>query len=342
MSLFIPEKIKVGFQERSDTYTKRLGYITYYDEKGKLRKETSWQRWRNDKIDPVECDNEPTEGFVLNRNGGGGRGWDSRAEFVRVWDPRGFEFEIGIGNLLLILAECDCTKGKGLEGKFVYAWSGTTLVLLPTSSKEYKEGQKYTALQDKKIYKKDLVPGRVYITKKDQLKYVYLGEFLNFYMKPNVRKKQMVFYKKCSYRDVWEPHFFKDLTRFACEESEEIVDNYAELVDDYNQSKYGSKAAKLLLKPLKDYNYSQDGDKFTEKFTQSHKTTWIENGKLHANEYIDRYALYNRHYYYSYNYAYAQKVPNPSNMGLYVELESGSQFKVHTFFYNGKADISYG
>ena len=43
--LFIPEKIKVGYQERSDTYTKRLAYVTYYDQKGKLRKEKSWKTW---------------------------------------------------------------------------------------------------------------------------------------------------------------------------------------------------------------------------------------------------------------------------------------------------------
>ncbi len=38
---FIPSKIKVGFQERSDTYTGKLAYIIYYDNKGVLRKERS-------------------------------------------------------------------------------------------------------------------------------------------------------------------------------------------------------------------------------------------------------------------------------------------------------------
>ena len=37
MSIYIPEKIKVGYQNRNDTYTKKLAYVIYYDEKGKLR-----------------------------------------------------------------------------------------------------------------------------------------------------------------------------------------------------------------------------------------------------------------------------------------------------------------
>lgn len=33
MSIYIPKKIKVGYQNRSDTYTKKLAYVIYYDEK---------------------------------------------------------------------------------------------------------------------------------------------------------------------------------------------------------------------------------------------------------------------------------------------------------------------
>lgn len=40
-NIFIPTKINIGFQERSDTYTGKLAYVIYFDEKGKLRKETS-------------------------------------------------------------------------------------------------------------------------------------------------------------------------------------------------------------------------------------------------------------------------------------------------------------
>lgn len=137
--LNIPDKIKVGFQKRSDTYTGKLSYITYINKKGKLAKETSWEGWRDKEIVPLEFDNEPTEGFVLNKKAGGySTGWNHRQTYCRVYDPRDFEFEISIENLLYILQECTSSKGKGLEGKFVYAWSGKDLVLLPVDSLDYK------------------------------------------------------------------------------------------------------------------------------------------------------------------------------------------------------------
>lgn len=175
--LNIPKIIKVGYQNRGNTYTGKLAYVIYIDEKGKVRKETSWNTWRDDKIDPNDFDNEPTEGFVLNKSGGGTRecySWNPRNEFIRVYDPRGFEFEISLANLLFILQECTSSKGKGLEGEFVYGWDGTSLVLIPTCCKEYKESLEFTALKSKKIPRKEMVEGNTYQTKSRE-KLVFLG-----------------------------------------------------------------------------------------------------------------------------------------------------------------------
>ena len=88
--LFIPSKIKVGFQNRRDTYTQRLAYIIYYDHANILRKEKSWQSWRDSKIEPLDFTNEPTEGFVLNKGVGGVRqsyGWNARKkEYTPFYD----------------------------------------------------------------------------------------------------------------------------------------------------------------------------------------------------------------------------------------------------------------
>ena len=141
-NIFVPQKINVGFQNRNDTYTGKLAYVIYYDEKGKLRKETSWQSWRDEKIPNEEYENVPTEGFVLNKKVGGveeSYGWDVRKTYTRIYDPRGFEFEITIPNLLWILENCNCIKGKGLEGEFVYGWDGKDLVLVPVDTPDYKE-----------------------------------------------------------------------------------------------------------------------------------------------------------------------------------------------------------
>ena len=141
-SIFVPKKINVGYQNRIGTYTGRLAYVIYYDEKGKLRKETSWNNWRDEKIPNDEFENVPTEGFVLNKHAGGvehSYGWDARKSYCRVYDPRNFEFEITIENLLYILQNADCIKGKGLQGEFVYGWDGKDLVLLPVESPDYKK-----------------------------------------------------------------------------------------------------------------------------------------------------------------------------------------------------------
>ena len=179
--LTVPSTIAIGQVKRSDTYTGRLGYVIYKDEKNVLRKQTSWENWRDKEIEPIYTDNVPTEGFVLNRNGGGNShsrysDYYSRAAFIRVYDPRDFEIEIKIENLLFILRYADCSRGKGLEGKFVYAWDGKDLVLLPEGCQEYKDSVEFTSLKSMKVTTKELSVGGTYYTK-DQQTVVYMGKF---------------------------------------------------------------------------------------------------------------------------------------------------------------------
>ena len=179
MSMFIPKKIKVGYQKRSDTYSQKLAYVIYYDTKNKLRKETSWQNWRDKDMGDDEFDNTPMEGFVLNKKVGGTRyHYDMRQTYTRVYDPRGFEVEITIPNLLHILEHTSSIRGKGLEGEFVYAWDGTELVLLPVSSPDYEDLQKKTEtlIENNYIKGSELVVGKTYGTI-DGEGYVYLGKY---------------------------------------------------------------------------------------------------------------------------------------------------------------------
>ena len=177
-NIFIPKKIKVGFQTRNDTYTKKLAYVIYYDQKNKLRKENSWEGWRDKKIEPEDYDNEPTAGFVLNKKVGGYQyHYDMRQTYVRVFDPRGFEFEITIPNLLYILENTSSIKGKGLEGEFVYGWDGKDLLLIPTSAPEYQDMQKMAnnLYEGEAIKAKDLILGATYGTANGSA-YVYMGK----------------------------------------------------------------------------------------------------------------------------------------------------------------------
>ena len=302
--LFIPEKCKVGFNPRTDTYSGKLGYVIAHDGK-KWRKEPSWLGWiyqyknnqetieksRNvfltqekklkysyenylndsdrakqsleeyvkksigtyenprvhigkitsdENLKPFEFENVPTEGFVLNRKvGGHSNGWNHRSTYCRVYDPRGFEFEISIPNLLFILQECNAYKGKGLEGSFVYSWDGKDLVLLPTSSLDYQESQKFTKLQDGKVGVKDLIEGFVY-KDKNMCEWVYLGKFSFLHDKYSHIKPSIshVFYSDKSY-DKFEG--YDSLSNFVQKASDVAVPNYAELLSKFNDSKFSQK-----------------------------------------------------------------------------------------------------
>jgi len=269
-NIFIPKKCKVGFNERSDTYTGVLGYVIYND--GKVwRKESSWESWRekfiepdeaerkkleqynndisrafeqvqnddyskrywwgskyvdiskatskeelmtllnyerhlyrnykessNEKIKVLEFDNEPLDGFVINKKAGGTKyGWNPRQTYCRIYDPRGFEFEITIPNLLYILENTNSIKGKGLEGKFIYGWDKKDLVLIPEDSPEYQEMVKFTELQDGKVLKKDMVKGNVYLNSQGE-RLTYLGDAyeLDYYGYIKGDKKKLWFARK--------------------------------------------------------------------------------------------------------------------------------------------------
>lgn len=179
-TIFVPQKINVGFQEREDTYTGKLAYVIYYDQKGKLRKETSWNNWRDHDIPNLEFDNVPTKGFVLNKKVGDYSGsWGNhRQAYCRIYDPRDFEFEITINNLLYILEHCSCSPGKGLDGEFVYAWDGKDLVLLPVESPDYIEIAEYSSrIKNSKQFKgKDLIIGATYLNRNNE-EIIYMGRY---------------------------------------------------------------------------------------------------------------------------------------------------------------------
>lgn len=266
-NIFVPKRIKVGFQNREDTYTKKLAYVIYFDEKGKLRKERSWNSWRDKDIESLEFNNEPTEGFVLNKHVGGCcSGWEHRNSYIRVYDPRNFEFEITVENLLYILENCNSIKGKGLEGSFVYGWDGKDLILIPILSPDYIEISKYNKLVHTKthIKAKDLILGATYQTKQDE-EWIYMGRFdyykdiyeripdgIGLYgmtkyknITKNINKgKYHYFVRECKYSWIddlqFETLILKSLgNKFISTISTDCVENYAELFDKLeHQSSY--------------------------------------------------------------------------------------------------------
>lgn len=254
-NLFIPTKIKVGFQERQGTFTGKLAYVIYYDTKGKLRKEQSWEGWRSKNIDPIDFENKPTKGFILNKDVQR-YGWEyysSGRSMIRIYDPRDFEFEITPANLLFILMNTNCFK-RELEGEFVYAYDGKDLVLLPTCCEEYKTSVAHTTLQGSKVSARDLKVGATYKDKKNE-DFIYLGRMrwlknkekyssIHYYVYEN----QHVFVKANS--TVEEPEFeAKDASKLAKLVNEDPIDNIAEYLVKAQESQYHQLPVFLSLKP---------------------------------------------------------------------------------------------
>lgn len=290
--IYIPTKIKVGFQERSDTYSRKLAYIIYQDSKNVWRKEASWESWRQKEgtpeeiqkviddynrdykqyidanlygfqkastleevkkhrsvqfatgVKPQEFKNEPIEGFVLNKKAGGySSGWNHRQTYCRVYDPRGFEFEISIPNLLYILENTNSVVGKGLEGKFVYGWQGKDLILIPENSVDYKEMQQFTNLQTKSVSTKDLIIGATYQTKQKE-KLVYLGRFDRYDRydsKTKVKKNQFYFWTGTGFTVKSSIDTLAECVDSQCtSEYSTIMDNLEHFVEysPFDESKY--------------------------------------------------------------------------------------------------------
>lgn len=356
--LNIPKTIHVGYQERKDTYTGQLAYVIYTDEKGKKRKEGSWESWRDKKIEAKDFDNEPTEGFVLNRNGGGGRGWDSRNEFIRVYDPRGHEFEISLANLLFILQECTSTKGKGLEGTFVYAWDGPNLILMPTSCAEYRASKEFTSLKTMKVTKNEMVEGGTYKTKNEDI-LMYLGRhecepfndwasnYYNHTLSKPPTKKYHVFWNI----DKKEYVFEKGFTKLAIVIDSNVSSEYANILTDFYASKHVSMYKGLKFVPIKKpkiegtCNWSstklfliKESDEYYRVCALYRKQPYYCGNKrpsmlLHKDD-LDVFAQTNHSYHNLYYMTLEEFENNPHKHDLYTlmyELESGTLLEVNRF-----------
>lgn len=187
--LFMPETLKVGFQRRTDTFDGKLSFIIYYDEKNILRKEQSWNSWRNESIEPIDIKNVPTKGFIINKSiqrhnyhFGSGR------NMTRVYDPRGFEFEISADNLHGIIDHSNILMNE-IEVECVYAWDKTDLILLPVNSQQYKDSVVHTNKRNaKSISAKELVVGCEYSMRKEDKNVIYLGKHIYTYDNDALKK----------------------------------------------------------------------------------------------------------------------------------------------------------
>jgi hypothetical protein len=179
--MYIPNSIKVRVRHdnsyNNSTVKKAdkipLGYITYVDDKGKLRKEKSWSEWGDEYIG--EFGNTPMRGYRLENMVTRSRDYfGSGRSMYRVVNPNGFAFEITTDNFFEICMDTNIQKGV-IDDDCVLAWDGANLALINLTSDIYKEYAQVTNLVDSGHIKiSDLVAGKPYQNK--------AGDYIGYYI----------------------------------------------------------------------------------------------------------------------------------------------------------------
>jgi hypothetical protein len=161
----IPEKVYVGFQGRRSEDEVPLGFMTPYttDKAGQKRRDTvdNWAKGygRDKTFNSVMLDNKPMIGFKIGRDIRRSGGWNgSGASYVRVADPRGFELEITIENLVMCMGSNLIDDGEILQ-ECVWGRDGNRNILLPTNSEPFKDSIQTKAKLDTVISLRQVKPG---------------------------------------------------------------------------------------------------------------------------------------------------------------------------------------
>lgn len=180
MTFIKPPKIEVGYQQYNNPLPQ--AYVTFIDEKGKFRKEKSWNNWRSQTIPPNTFDNTPTSGFTVLGSAGNTR-FSERQAYVTVRDPRGFIIELKLDVFLNILATDGCNKNQ-IDGDYVYAWHGAELHLISTKNPQYNDIiQESDSLYNPKktprkppVKRPKLETGHIYQSDDNQTLFIYMGK----------------------------------------------------------------------------------------------------------------------------------------------------------------------
>ncbi len=250
-NLYIPKKIRVGFRNSLETSTGKFACIIGFDERGVLRKENSWDNWRDKNIPYIDLDNNPIEGFLFNK--------DFNEEvlnhepFLLIKHPNEFEFEISTGNLICLLLRSTISK-KLINGKCIFALDEyNNLNLIPVDSFEYRKAINDTEKLLNNFSTKNLKKGFKYSLKKSNEELTYLGYF-NFFKYSYFDFSSIITQKNLSKSS--KKHVFYDKkgnfstpsisTLVSCV-SDTIANDYEKNLDVFFKSKYSNKLNTLFI-----------------------------------------------------------------------------------------------
>ena len=136
-TIVVPDRIRVGYNNRSDTFNGKLGFMIYANKaNGEYGQEKSFTSWIDKAYGENIFKNEFMPGFVMNKGVLNKHDYGAYSRF-RIFHPQGFEFEISQENLNFIISTCNLSAGE-IETPCRIGWLGSRCFLIPEKTEVNK------------------------------------------------------------------------------------------------------------------------------------------------------------------------------------------------------------
>jgi hypothetical protein len=129
--------IYVSFQKRNTESGSPLGALAPWGEDSVSRKKMAQiDAWGDPKFNAVKLENIPVSGFRVS-DFARHNGWNGDNTVIQIEDPRGFELQISVDNMIQIMNGNTIVDGE-IKIPCVWGRDGSRNILLPINSEPYK------------------------------------------------------------------------------------------------------------------------------------------------------------------------------------------------------------
>lgn len=209
LGIKIFEKLYVGFHRTAGERMPVGRMVNYIDNKTNQRLRDKIDDWSNYgtgskvKLNSIIIDNTPMTGFRISRSQINA-GWYQTPDYIRVEDPRGFEVDITIPNMIMLTNNNILDNGEIMH-ECIWGRDGAINVLLPSNSAPYQEAIKNTDRQTTHVHVKKLKLGD-HVVLKNGMKGRYMGKLTAISEVYHTNKSGYSGYGYYGTQRQWEPN----------------------------------------------------------------------------------------------------------------------------------------
>jgi hypothetical protein len=178
LGIKIFDQLYVGFHRHGDRMP--VGrMVNYVDNKTNQKLRDKIEDWSaygagsKAKLNSLIIDNKPMTGFRISRSQINA-GWYQTPDYIRVEDPRGFEVDITIPNMIMLTNNNILDNGEIMH-ECIWGRDNAINVLLPVNSVPYKEAMQNTDRQTTHVHVSKLKLGD-HVVLKNGMKGRYMGK----------------------------------------------------------------------------------------------------------------------------------------------------------------------